>query len=508
MKSLSPGEMNRMSKIFRKHTFKSRSALFSSLTNLPVWNSRTLLSQSTFDDATSPRVFHCPLFMNHQRRCYVNPYLKDYVCDIEDTTVGDGSFEIYFLGTSAGAPSRERMCSATMLRINGQSLLFDAAEGVQRQLMRSTVPLGSIANIFITHLHGDHIFGLPGLLLGLMIASKSQEESKPAGGLTINLYGPPGLYNYVAMSLSLSMSKISSGEIVVTEMIGGHADPGPQQQNRKWSRKNPLHENYLEMSRKNLFRKTLEQNDDSTWTIEMPRTKFYNQREDRDLFVSAAEVKHVNNVMTFGYVVREEEPRPNIDPKKAMNLGVKRGKKYAALKKGFPVDSDCGSYLVYPEEVLVKTSAKRARKFAIMGDNFQISLPLYQLCQDCDVLVHEATAMGIDDDLAASRGHSTPKIAGRVAKNMNAKVLVLNHLGGVAQRCDVELLSVTAETNEGRSHILVAHDLMKLSVPRKGFDNPMECEEEIPMECEEEMSVEWEEETEKTNGITHYDSRE
>ncbi len=74
--------------------------------------------------------------------------------------------EFIFLGTSAGKPTKERNVSSIALRIeqSGEWLLFDCGEATQHRIMESDIHFGKIEKIFITHLHGDHLFGLFGLL--------------------------------------------------------------------------------------------------------------------------------------------------------------------------------------------------------------------------------------------------------------------------------------------------------------------------------------------------------
>jgi ribonuclease Z len=71
--------------------------------------------------------------------------------------------DLVFLGTAATAPTPRRGLSSMMIRRGGERLLFDCGEGTQRQLMRS-VGLSEIDAIYITHLHSDHVLGLPGML--------------------------------------------------------------------------------------------------------------------------------------------------------------------------------------------------------------------------------------------------------------------------------------------------------------------------------------------------------
>lgn len=118
---------------------------------------------------------------------------------------------IVFLGTSAGMPSRSRNVASVALVMDGRVLLFDCGEGTQHQLMRSEhVRSGGIEAIFITHLHGDHLFGLPGLLGSLGLGGRRDP---------LAVYGPPGIAAYLksipyfGMAYELSVIEIEAGEV-------------------------------------------------------------------------------------------------------------------------------------------------------------------------------------------------------------------------------------------------------------------------------------------------------
>ncbi|KGA99090.1 ribonuclease Z [Alkalihalobacillus alcalophilus ATCC 27647 = CGMCC 1.3604] len=106
--------------------------------------------------------------------------------------------EFYFLGTGAGIPSTERNVSALALRfLKRRSIqwLFDCGEATQQQILKTPISLSKIEKIFISHLHGDHIFGLPGI-----IGSRSFQGATSE----LVIYGPPGLEDFVTQALKVS----------------------------------------------------------------------------------------------------------------------------------------------------------------------------------------------------------------------------------------------------------------------------------------------------------------
>ena len=110
---------------------------------------------------------------------------------------------LQFLGTGAGLPAKECNVSAialNMLAERGEIWLFDCGEATQHTILNTPIRLNKISKIFITHLHGDHIFGLLGLLCS---------RSMQMGATPMSLYGPIGLRQFVETGLNLSGSYLS-----------------------------------------------------------------------------------------------------------------------------------------------------------------------------------------------------------------------------------------------------------------------------------------------------------
>ncbi len=96
--------------------------------------------------------------------------------------------DVVFLGTAGSSPTAQRAPSAILVRRGGDKLLFDCAEGTQRQLLRSDVGLAELREIFLTHYHADHYLGLPGMLKTFALRGRE---------LPLTVYGPPGLRELV-----------------------------------------------------------------------------------------------------------------------------------------------------------------------------------------------------------------------------------------------------------------------------------------------------------------------
>ncbi|MCR8658589.1 ribonuclease Z [Paenibacillus endoradicis] len=111
--------------------------------------------------------------------------------------------ELLFLGTSAGMPIRGRNVTSIALRIsqyNGSFWMFDCGEGTQHQLLHTSLKLSRLNKLFITHLHGDHIYGLPGLL---------SSRSSLGGTESLDIYGPPGLRELVETNLRITETHLN-----------------------------------------------------------------------------------------------------------------------------------------------------------------------------------------------------------------------------------------------------------------------------------------------------------
>jgi ribonuclease Z len=92
--------------------------------------------------------------------------------------------DLVFLGTAGSMPTAQRGPAAILVRRGGDRLLFDCGEGTQRQLLRSSIGLIELREIFLTHYHADHYLGLPGMLKTFALRGRE---------LPLTVYGPPGL---------------------------------------------------------------------------------------------------------------------------------------------------------------------------------------------------------------------------------------------------------------------------------------------------------------------------
>ena len=111
--------------------------------------------------------------------------------------------ELFFLGTGAGMPSKQRNTSSLVLNLSAEKegyWMFDCGEATQHQLLNTPIKPRKINKIFITHLHGDHIFGLPGFL---------GSRSFLGGEDELTIYGPVGLKEWIYSTLRLTKTHLT-----------------------------------------------------------------------------------------------------------------------------------------------------------------------------------------------------------------------------------------------------------------------------------------------------------
>lgn len=108
--------------------------------------------------------------------------------------------ELFFLGTGAGIPAKLRNVTSIALKLleeRGAVWLFDCGEATQHQILHTSLKPRRVEKIFITHLHGDHIYGLPGFL---------SSRSFQGGESEVTIYGPAGIKQFVETNLSVSQT--------------------------------------------------------------------------------------------------------------------------------------------------------------------------------------------------------------------------------------------------------------------------------------------------------------
>jgi ribonuclease Z len=121
--------------------------------------------------------------------------------------------DLVFLGTSGSVPTARRGPAATLIRRGGERILVDCGEGTQRQLLRSSVGLTELSEVFVTHYHADHYLGLPGMLKTFALRGRE---------LPLTVYGPPGLVDlfqslariFGKLTYALRLEELRPGDVL------------------------------------------------------------------------------------------------------------------------------------------------------------------------------------------------------------------------------------------------------------------------------------------------------
>jgi ribonuclease Z len=307
--------------------------------------------------------------------------------------------QITFLGTSSGVPTRARNVSAVALRLpqRGEVWLFDCGEATQHRFQRTDLRISQLSRILITHLHGDHIYGLMGLLATCGMAGHAQP---------ISIYGPAGLDEYVEMSARLSRMRL--GEHIRVETV-------------------------------------------------RPGLIF----EDEEYAVTCQPLRH--RIPAFGYRVTEKDRPGRFDVEHAAALGIPAGPLYGRLKRGESITLADGR-TIHGAELCAPPVSGRALAYCTDTTYCENSVVL---ARDADLLIHEATFVNEDEELARQAMHSTAAQAAEVARQANVRALVITHISPrYAPGNPFEPEELLRQARAVFPKTVLAHDFMTVEIPR------------------------------------------
>lgn len=273
------------------------------------------------------------------------------------------NFTLTVLGTASAKPTAGRHQSAQVLTVRGRSFLIDCGEDVQSRLQESRISPMKIESIFISHIHGDHLFGLPGLLSTMGMLSRV----KP-----LNIYAPANFGPLLKFFLSYYGEGIS------------------------------FQINHIPL------------------TMKAPEVIY----QTKTLAVSAFPLNH--GIETFGFLFREKEPQFNVKKWKIDEYGLSLAE-IASVKRGEDVirEKPDGSFSTLPFDELGYKPFE-PRSYAYCSDTAPFPEEASWV-RGVDILYHEATYLEELSDLAESRHHSTTLQAARCALEAGAKKLVIGH---------------------------------------------------------------------------------
>ncbi|KAL8291958.1 hypothetical protein RQP46_001424 [Phenoliferia psychrophenolica] len=398
---------------------------------------------------------------------------------------------VTFLGTAAGRPCPSRNVSSLAIKLDKNIWVVDAGEGTQHQFMKSQLKMGNVTKIFVTHMHGDHVNGLTGLLCTISAGEGSvlpgevdPRLSLPLSAQSTEIFGPAGLRFFLRTNLKLTYSTLSRPYVVHELLFEGEEE----------DTSGPLHPN--EREGRNIRQV------DGFWKGITAAHGFS---------IDAGPILHT--VPCLGYVFTEA-PR---------SLPINASLYLPALLRPINATALVASGIRDPRSLLTTLSRSQSpitladgtvltppamggpgRKLVILGDTYDAS-PITTLATDADLLVHECTNAFIpeEDDsqrkegvneesvieLAKSHGHSTTSGVGGFAKSVGAKRVVVNHLSvkypdpeaeearegdGVKEkearerkRRMIEAIARKVGESWGGGVAVVARDFMCVEIPKK-----------------------------------------
>lgn len=123
-------------------------------------------------------------------------------------------FILTILGSNSAIPAYGRYPTSQVLKVNEELFLIDCGEGAQMRFQQYKLKKNKLKAIFISHMHGDHVFGLPGLLSSMNLAGRKEK---------LVLFGPPGIKDYLHSIFKYSFIELDY-DLQISEMEEGHSE--------------------------------------------------------------------------------------------------------------------------------------------------------------------------------------------------------------------------------------------------------------------------------------------
>ncbi|KAI7864064.1 beta-lactamase-like protein [Spinellus fusiger] len=372
------------------------------------------------------------------------------------------SMDITFLGTGSAQPSATRNHQSMALRLNGDIWLFDCGEATQHQLQKSSLRMRRITRVFITHMHGDHCFGLAPLLCSM---TDSPSEANPQAELPpIEIYGPSRLRLWLRTTLKSTYADLGRTYRVHELLL----EKDPEDTSTDY------HPNELPGTNVHLD------------TSPQPHYPLECLQGDTLYTVLGVPIQH--SIPSLGFIIKEPSSPGTLDTKTLLPLLDKNAAQLRekGIKNPMALLGQLQRTLqpiALPDGHLLQPPTPRpGREIVILGDTCDASSVLSH-CHQPHLLVHEATnaLTSLDRNTrsneiptheqvqakAIAHGHSTPQMAGRLGARMQAKKLILTHF------------SARYRGDEDEHALSVMEEIRALAVSEFGRDMDVYCARDL-----------------------------